>query len=609
LGNLLLRLYNPGSGHILLDGEPLDQIDKTWLRENITLVQQQNILFDTSILQNLLYGADEHSNISNDQISKACHFALLQTTINDLEKGLETKVGAQGNSLSGGQKQRVTLARAYLRNSPILILDESTSALDYISRFLIMDAIRTWREGMTTIIVTHDISQIFEDDYVYVMEDGRLVQEGTRKKLEKDHRGAFKGFVDLRIQQKGEKQSGAVGEMVEEDISDTVSISSDDSVDFPNPTDITIPSSTLASPHFQRPGSIDVHRHRAPLDMVIEPVLLGDVTMSPSRGIELTELTGGQNSGCPLSSSRPFLTETSAPAQSSSLLSGSWRSYRQRHETRRKKRKGQKKEATSLKRISKTVWPNLNWKYRMILVTGFIFALLYAITVPLFSWVFARLLATFYQSRGRSQEALRWSLAILGVAIGDATASFFMHYLLECSGQKWVDNLRTEALKRILDQPRVWFDREKNSQSRLVGYLDRNAEEMRNLVGRFAAFLLVGIVMMSIALVWSMITCWKLTLVGLTAVPFMYIVTRSFEHISGKWEGKCNDVAEKAAAVFSETFINIRTVRTLTLESRLRGKHSRITENALRIGLKRSIMSGVFFGLADSAILFITGTL
>ena len=605
-----MRLYNPETGHILLDGEDLDQIDKTWLRENITLVQQNNVLFDASILQNVLYGALEHRNVSNDQISKATSFALLQDTLNDLEKGIETKVGAQGNSLSGGQKQRVALARAYLRNSPILILDESTSALDYISRSLIMDAIRIWREGMTTIIVTHDISQIFGDDYVYVMDDGRLEQEGTRKTLEQDFRGSFRRFIGSRKPSQEEKPSQAWDKLARDIISDTDSRSSNDSILPQDATDLNSPPNTFASPHLPQQESPDTHQRGSHLDIGIEPILLGDWIMSPSRGIELTELTGGGHiPAFPLSSSRPFLAAVPEPAQPSPFPPRSSDSNIQERKKWQRKRTGREEETASLYRIFKTVWPNLDGKYRIILLVGFLCALLYAVTVPMFSWVFAHLLDTFYQPQGRFQEALRWSLAILAVAVGDAITNFFMHYFLECSGQKWVDNLRIEALKRIMDQPRAWFDGETNSQSCLVEYLDRNPEEMRNLVGRFAAFVLVGISMMSIALTWSMIISWKLTVVGLTAVPFMYIVTRSFEHISGKWEGKCNDIAEEATAVFSQTFINIQMVRALTLEGHLRAKHSKFTENAFRIGVQRAILSGVFFGLADSAILLVTGKL
>jgi len=203
--------------------------------------------------------------------------------------------------------------------------------------------------------------------------------------------------------------------------------------------------------------------------------------------------------------------------------------------------------------------------------------------------------------------ALTWSLSVLGVAVGDALASYFMHYLLEACGQAWIDTLRVEALKRILNQPRAWFDRDKNSISRLTECLDRNAEEMRNLVGRFAAFGFVAVTMMLMAITWSLILCWKLTLVGLASAPILYAFTRGFEAVSGKWEGRSNDAGEAASSIFMETFTNIRTVRALTLEGYLHKKYAKATQKAIKVGLKRSAYSGLFFGLSDSGIIFVTG--
>lgn len=111
----------------------------------------------------------------------------------------------------------------------------------------------------------------------------------------------------------------------------------------------------------------------------------------------------------------------------------------------------------SLRKILSTVWPRLTRVQRLILIGGFFSALLHAAATPVFAWVFSKLLATFYISEGQSSAARIWSLAVLGVAFVDSIASYLMHYLLEISGQAWVDSLRTDAMKRILDQPRSWF--------------------------------------------------------------------------------------------------------------------------------------------------------
>ena len=298
---------------------------------------------------------------------------------------------------------------------------------------------------------------------------------------------------------------------------------------------------------------------------------------------------------CPSSSSRPLVPPT--PTSPARLINES------------AEPESVKQEISSLKTILVTVWPNLSWKSRSLLLLGFWFALLHAAATPLFSYLFARLLGTFFVGHDRAKLALKWSLSVLGVAVGDALASYLMHYLLECSGQAWVDRLRVEALHRILDQPRSWFDEEENSLSRLNGCLDRNAEEMRNLVGRFAGFVFVAAAMTTIAIVWSFIICWKITIVALASAPAMYLIIRGFEYISGQWESKSNEVAETAESIFTETFTSIRTVRALTLEDYFRRKHQRATAQVLEVGLKRSAYSGLFYGVSESGIHFITGTI
>lgn len=244
----------------------------------------------------------------------------------------------------------------------------------------------------------------------------------------------------------------------------------------------------------------------------------------------------------------------------------------------------------------------------MVLILGFVCAAVHAAATPTFSWVFSKLLATFYLAdhSERSRMALRWSLSVLVIAVVDSIAAFFMHFLLEFCGQAWIDSLRVEALKRILDQPQSWFDKDRNSVASLTECLDRNPEETRNLLGRFAGYVFVAITLVTMAVTWSLILSWKLTLVGLASAPFMYVVTRTFETVSGHWENRSNDAASSANAICTETFSNIRTVRALTLESYFSKKYAKAISKALKVGLKRSIYSGFFFGLSESGILFVT---
>ena len=608
LGNLLLRYYSGWSGHVAIDGTAIQTLDLTWLRNNVTLVQQQSVLFNESLWTNITFGCKTRLNITRTDVRKACQVALLQHTINDLPDGLETLVGSRGSSMSGGQRQRVAIARARLRDTPILILDESTSALDYVSRSLVMDAIRDWRRGKTTIIITHDMTQVFEDDYVYVLDKGEVSQEGYRGSLEKQAAGPFsrskKHGADPRSPTWGDETTQRDSSDMDTQPASIATVPSPPRLSqmSRDSLDIEVAPRRPHVPHGLGAGSDDWPLPRVPLSILSPPPLVTHPGNDMSD-VELVELTGrsatlhGRSTSdglTPISSSRPLNPKSARLNESQNLA---------------KAARAHTKTMSSLKKILGTVWPTLDWKRRIVLLLGFVSAFLHAAATPTFSYLFAQLLATFHAQGNGSQPAVKWSLSVLAVAISDAIFSYLMHYLLEYSAQAWVDMLRIEALKRMLSQPRTWFDDEKNSVSRLSECLDRNAEEMRNLIGRFAGFVFVAFAMTSMAIIWSFIVSWKLTIVGLASAPAMYAVTRGFEFVSGIWEGKSNDAAEAAASIFTETFTSIRVVRALTLERHFGQKYAKATGAALKIGLRRAAYSGLFYGLSGSGILFVMGTL
>lgn len=635
LGNLLMRFYEPDSGDVLIDENDIQLLDINWLRNNVTLVQQQSVLFDETIFKNIAFGRKDHNKVRKDEVKRSIETALLQGTIRDLPLGLDTVVGANGSAMSGGQKQRVAIARARLRDTPILILDEATSALDHVSQTLVLEQIQEWRRGKTTIIITHDMSQIQENEYVYVLEQGVIVQEGFRYALEKVDAGPFGkrrpsiiSFPQTNLGQEQRKRAIA---------SDASNISAS-----PRTSDVSEDPLTfqiLPRSHFVPSvfgGPSEGLRSRQPSQSMMPPLgpvsfpmnrmsiipstfasssqrnsrtpdLLNDITSPPASPTDQFLEREPRNSRMSIAG---LFNTNSYLAIPRRLSKGSLNLIRRKTTTPRQEQEPFKAKSphrvAPIQKILRTVWPTLTWRERVILVCGFFFAAIHAGATPAFSYLFSKLLATFFLLENRSRMALTWSLSVLGVAVVDSIASFAMHYLLESCGQAWIDSLRIEALRRILDQSRAWFDKDKNSQSRLTSCLDRNAEEMRNLIGRFAGFIFVAVTMMGLAVVWSLVLCWKLTLVGLASAPFLYWVTRAFETISGKWESKSNDASEAASSIFTETFANIRVVRALTLEGYFHKKYAKATFRAFVVGLKRSALSGFFFGLSDCGIIFVT---
>lgn len=180
LVNLLPRFWNPTSGRILIDGVDTQDVTLTSLRRNIAVVSQDVILFDGTIRDNIIYGTPD---ATNDDIAKAVEAAALKDFIASLPEGLNTPVGEGGSRLSGGQKQRVSIARALLKNAPILILDEATSALDAESEQAVKIALAHLMKDRTTFIVAHRLSTVENADKIVAMADGVIQEVGTHAEL------------------------------------------------------------------------------------------------------------------------------------------------------------------------------------------------------------------------------------------------------------------------------------------------------------------------------------------------------------------------------------------------------------------------------------------
>ncbi|CAO2657496.1 Nn.00g036220.m01.CDS01 [Neocucurbitaria sp. VM-36] len=671
LGQLLVRFYQPSSGQIFLDGHALDDFDVQWLRKHITLVEQHSVLFNDTIRQNLALGQLDKS-VSLREVQEAIKFAKLDTVIQDLPDGSETHLGIKGNSLSGGERQRMALARAKIRDAPILILDESTGALDYITRGAILQAIREWRRGKTTLVITHDISQIHPDDFVYLLNDAQLIQGGYRRDLEAQS-GAFRSFLDShnrgRTYEDNEDEGfSPVGDDTDEIITlygeswglhnpmhrplsavlfgesvlqpfltgsrkswvndvnagsekgFTLSAYEEGGNSFPRVLTEATPGPLEAPPRrpSSAPGVFQSERNdsrpaqRATQDVRLvgayrrdQPIeMLKDFGSRPSSVI--SSRPASRQSRYP----RPLSVSSIRPVQ---LGQPEKRSRRQKlfssvGLTRRQsitKKPTLSTDPLPLIEILKSVWPALDWHSRLTLSAAIFCAMFHSAATPLFAWVFAQLLATFYSPGDQTQRALVYALFILGIAIADGLADYFLFFLSDSVAQSWTLALKTEAMRRILMQPREFFDKEENSISRLAETLDHFAEEARNLPGRFACIFLVVITMITISIAWSLVTAWKLALVALATGPILYAITKCYNMISSRWEQLSNDADDEVGQVLHETFVNIRTVRCLVLEDYFRAKSKRETIAALKVGIKRALYSGAIFGLNFAGVLFV----
>lgn len=178
--NLVPRFYDATVGRVLIDGQDVRDVTLASLRRNIALVSQELTLFDDTIRANIAYGRPEASQAD---IESAARHAAAHDFITSLPQGYDTLVGENGVKLSGGQRQRIAIARAMLRDAPILLLDEATSALDTESERLIQTALGELMRGRTTLVIAHRLSTVIDADVIFVLDHGRLVEQGTHAEL------------------------------------------------------------------------------------------------------------------------------------------------------------------------------------------------------------------------------------------------------------------------------------------------------------------------------------------------------------------------------------------------------------------------------------------
>jgi subfamily B ATP-binding cassette protein MsbA len=187
---MLVRFQEKSAGEIYLDDLPICDIELTCLRSQVAMVNQQVVLFDRTVRENIAYGQLEAA--TEEQVIAAAKAAYAHDFIMALPKGYDTPLGAQGLSLSGGQRQRIAIARALLKNAPILILDEATSALDNESEHFIQKAFdeAILDKNRTTIVIAHRLSTIENADKIVVMDKGRIIEQGSHAELLAKH-GAY----------------------------------------------------------------------------------------------------------------------------------------------------------------------------------------------------------------------------------------------------------------------------------------------------------------------------------------------------------------------------------------------------------------------------------
>jgi subfamily B ATP-binding cassette protein MsbA len=196
IAGLLTRFYDPQQGRVCIDGVDIRDVTLESLKSNIALVDQETFLFNDTIGNNIRYG---RFDASDEEVQEAARLAYADEFIAVLPEGFETSIGNRGLRLSGGQRQRICIARALLRNAPILILDEATSALDTESEAMVQKALTNLMANRTTFVIAHRLSTIMNANKIVVLENGRVREVGTHQELLKNS-GLYQRLYELQFQ-------------------------------------------------------------------------------------------------------------------------------------------------------------------------------------------------------------------------------------------------------------------------------------------------------------------------------------------------------------------------------------------------------------------------
>ena len=191
---LLGRYYDLQKGKILISGQDIADVTQESLRKNIAVIPQESTLFNRSIMENIRYG---NPKATDKQVIAAAKKAYIHDFVMSLPNGYQSKVGERGVMLSGGERQRIAIARAILKNAPVLILDEATSALDSESERYIQRSLKTLMKGKTVIAIAHRLSTLNEMDRLVVMDKGKIVETGKHQEL-LEKKGAYYKFYEMQ---------------------------------------------------------------------------------------------------------------------------------------------------------------------------------------------------------------------------------------------------------------------------------------------------------------------------------------------------------------------------------------------------------------------------
>ncbi|NXP11478.1 ABCBB protein, partial [Thinocorus orbignyianus] len=540
---LIQRFYDPTDGMITLDGHDIRSLNIQWLRSQIGIVEQEPVLFATTIAENIRYGRDE---ATMEDIIKAAKQANAYNFIMDLPQQFDTHVGEGGSQMSGGQKQRIAIARALVRNPKILLLDMATSALDNESEATVQEALHKARLGRTAISIAHRLSAVKAADVIIGFEHGRAVERGTHEELLK-RKGVYFMLVTL--------QSTGDAPLNKEEME-----TAENNVDEPNLEKVQ--SFSRGSYRASLRASLR-QRSRSQLSNVVPdpPLSIGN-----DHAEYMNLMPHGEDDE--QAKKEPVdVEEDIKPVPFSRIL-----------------------------KYNTSEWPYM--------LFGSLAAAVNGAVSPLYALLFSQILGTFSILDEKEQKTQINGVCLLFVFVGILSffTQFLQGYTFAKSGELLTRRLRKIGFQAMLGQDIGWFDDRKNSPGTLTTRLATDASQVQGATGSQIGMIVNSFTNIGVAMIIAFYFSWKLSLVILCFLPFLALSGAVQAKMLTGFASQDKKALEATGRIASEALSNIRTVAGIGKEKKFVDNFEKNLYMPYKAAIKKAHVYGICFGFAQSIV-------
>ncbi|XP_041834877.1 bile salt export pump isoform X2 [Melanotaenia boesemani] len=544
---LIQRFYDPKEGMVTLDGHDIRGLNIQWLRSLIGIVEQEPVLFATTIAENIRYG---RPGVSMEDIITAAKEANAYNFIMDLPQKFDTLVGEGGGQMSGGQKQRIAIARALVRNPRILLLDMATSALDNESEAIVQEALDKVRMGRTTISIAHRLSTIKNADVIVGFEHGRAVERGKHNEL-LDRKGVY--FTLVTLQSQGDK---ALNEKARQ----------------------------MADGEEEQPERLNLSR-------------AGSYRASLRASIR-------QRSRSQLSN---LIPESSVPAAGDLGPRAYSLAQAEKYKSSRPEEEEDDDELVEPAPVARILKYNApEWPYMLF---GSFGAAINGGVNPVYSLLFSQILATFSVEDPVDQKREINGICLFFVLVG--VISFFTQmlqgYAFSKSGELLTRRLRRIGFHAMLGQEIGWFDDHRNSPGALTTRLATDASQVQGATGSQIGMIVNSLTNIGVAVIMSFYFSWKLTLLILCFLPFIALSGGFQAKMLTGFAKQDKQAMEAAGQVSGEALNNIRTIAGLGKERSFVEMYEAHLDSPYQAALKKANVYGACYGFAQ-CVVFLTNS-